>query len=204
MKTKSFGIETKIWVDQPEKEGYLKYAGQRKAKDVFEELKNYLEKIKLLPEEYFSLNFKLAEKEFPQYYRLAAYANYGSSEGIYLDIDLYTEGEDGKVEIIHFATGKTLSTADYAMNRMYRAACETIKVFGGQGKVYPRYVKVEEKGVPLSENDYSVIINSLIHLRNTLKDDNSEYYMVDSVLDKLCGNDEEKTTAQREEDELDR
>ena len=199
MKVKNITIDTEIWREHPEKSGYLQYVGQRKAEEVFDEIKDYLEKIKLIPDEYFSLNYKLKGQDFPKYFQLVAYANYGSSEGIYLDIDLYTGDENGKTQIIHFATGKTLSTSDNAMNQMYRAACETVKAFGGHGKVYPRYVKTVQKGLSLSENEFSIITNSLIHLRNTLKSSNSEHYMVDGILNKLYGSENVKSAC-REED----
>lgn len=123
-------IETEIWCKN--NEGILEYKGQKNALDVFKELKEHLEQKELIPDEYFSFNdysFK-DNKEFPDCYRLVSYAVYGDSEGIYLDVDLYTKDKKQKTKIIHFVTGKTLSTSNKAMNRMYKIAREITKIFG--------------------------------------------------------------------------
>lgn len=123
-------IETEIWTQN--NEGILEYKNQKNALDVFRELKEYLESKKLIPDEYFMFNeysFK-DNKEFLKCYRLISYAVYGDSEGIYLDVDLYTKDKNQKTEIIHFLTGKTLSTSDESMNQMYKTACEITKIFG--------------------------------------------------------------------------
>ena len=46
-------IETQIWEEIPEKKGYVRYVGQRKLVEVFNELEAYLKKEGICPEEYF-------------------------------------------------------------------------------------------------------------------------------------------------------
>ena len=46
-------IETQIWEAVPDKKGYVRYVGQRKLVEVFNELEAYLKKEDIYPEEYF-------------------------------------------------------------------------------------------------------------------------------------------------------
>lgn len=84
-------VETDVWVPD-EKPGYLRYVGQRKMEDVFQDLNAYLTQRDMLPDEYFLPN-SLTEKGslFPKDARIIAYADYGGNEGVYLDVDLITE-----------------------------------------------------------------------------------------------------------------
>ena len=120
-----YTIETEIWEKVPNEPNKVSYVKQRPAKEVFSELEAYLTKNNLLPDEYFSLSSHLENLEFPKG-KIICHADYGSSEGIYLDIDIVAEKE-----IIHFATGKTLADSEAEMDKMYKVASECMKVFRG-------------------------------------------------------------------------
>ena len=101
-------IETEIWKSDPEKKGLLHYAGQRKTDEVFRELKTFLEKEGLLPDEYFDIAYGFDQESplFPKTDDFRCYAQWGGSEGIYLEVDLLTrDPATGKREWINFATG---------------------------------------------------------------------------------------------------
>lgn len=118
-------IELEIWEPNPEKPAYLRFVGCRKAKDVFDELYAELKRLDLVPDEYFSMFFRIEETTLvPRDSRVVAYANWGGSEGIYLDVDLV-----GKEETLHLATGKTLSESSEAFDRMQYIAGVIYKMF---------------------------------------------------------------------------
>lgn len=118
-------IELEIWEPNPEKRGLLRFVGCRKAKDVFDELYAELKRLDLVPDEYFLMFFKIEKDTLvPKDSRVVAHANWGGSEGIYLDVDLV-----GKNEILHLATGKTLSESSEAFDRMQYIAGVIYKMF---------------------------------------------------------------------------
>lgn len=127
-------METDIW-EPGEKPGYLHYVGQRKSEDVFQDLKDFLIQHEMLPDEYFLPN-ACAEKGslFPKDAQIIAYADYGASEGVYLDIDLVTEKG-----LEHFASGKTLSEGKDALDHMYLICSAIMQSFYGDPNVHARY-----------------------------------------------------------------
>ena len=118
-------IETEIWKRDPEKKGVLHYEGQRKTEEVFRELREFLEKEGLLPDEYFSMAYGF-ERDYPLFPKtddFRCYAQWGGSEGIYLEVDLLTrDPATGKQEWLNFATGKTLDESLEAFNKMQHTA----------------------------------------------------------------------------------
>ena len=65
----------------------LEYAGQRTGREVFAELKQRLESLGLLPDEYFLIDSDWERgKEVPKGADIFVTTDYGGSEGVYLDI----------------------------------------------------------------------------------------------------------------------
>ncbi len=134
-------IETQIWNTIPEQPGKLKYAGQRKIGEVFKELCDYLKAENILPEEYFLLNSRLNEDDdFPKC-DFECYAQWGNSEGIYLEVTLITY-ENSTAKRINFAIGKTLAETGEAYDRMHYIAGRIYKAFCGERNIPVRYMIV--------------------------------------------------------------
>ena len=122
-------IELELWEPNPDKPAYLRFVGCRKAKEVFNELYAELQRLDLVPDEYFTMFFRIEEDTLvPKDARVVAYANWGGSEGIYIDVDLI-----GKDEALHLATGKTLSESTEAFDRMQYIAGVIYKMFTSPG-----------------------------------------------------------------------
>lgn len=81
-------IDMKIYEPVPGKKGLVREVGFRKAKDVFHELEERLRQLGLYPDEYFVLNSPYDDKGalFPETVTMHCYANWGGSEGIYLEV----------------------------------------------------------------------------------------------------------------------
>lgn len=135
-------IETCIYEPIPDKPGYVRNVGARKAKEVFKELKKMLEEAELLPDEYFLLDTKFDNEKalFPEMVNVFAYANWGSSEGIYLDVYVFGyDGQHDEIQRFHFATGKTLSDDSDSFDRMQYIAGYIYKLFMGFYQMSARY-----------------------------------------------------------------
>lgn len=151
-------INTEIWEPVPEKPGYVQAVGQRKTEDVFRELLEFLQKEKLMPEEYFLMSAGFAQRYplFPKTDDFRCYAQWGASEGIYLEVELLVRNEGvGKMEAIPFATGKTLDESPEGYDRMQYIAGRIYRVFTSDDYV-PQQTremqkdpgKVEADGMP--------------------------------------------------------
>ena len=82
-------IETEIWQPKPEDPQKLQYVGQRTAQEVFAELKHRLESTGYLPDEYFLMDSNWNDgREIPKDSSIFVTADYGASEGIYLNVHL--------------------------------------------------------------------------------------------------------------------
>ena len=80
-------IETANWTPSPDNPGRRVYAGQRTAREVFDDLEAHLRSTGCLPEDYFNFdcygnwsNGRL----FPEDGWLTTKVDYGASEGIYI------------------------------------------------------------------------------------------------------------------------
>jgi hypothetical protein len=152
-------IETEIWKKNPEKPGILIFDSQRKARDVFVELKEHLKSDGRLPDEYFlfsETNFGKGAL-FPRSADIYANVNYGRSEGIYLDVflkyqkDVYElnqsakSGEWKKRTVTEsFATGKTLGESLADLEKMNSAAASVTAAFYSDGReLRERYARIE-------------------------------------------------------------
>jgi len=133
-------IDMKIYEPVPGKKGLVREVGFRKAKDVFHELEERLRQLGLYPDEYFVLNSPYDDKGalFPETVTMHCYANWGGSEGIYLEVDLIAV-EDGKLVRRNFATGKSLAEDGDSFDRMQYTAGVIYKLFYGERFMPTRY-----------------------------------------------------------------
>ena len=126
-------IETANWIPPTDGTGRRSYAGQRTAREVFDDLEAHLEAIGYLPDEYFLFERQWDDgRLFPEDGWLSCQVDYGGSEGIYLDIALEYY-EDGGHKSEHFATGKTLDESGSSMDRMHLIASAVTRAFHEDG-----------------------------------------------------------------------
>lgn len=135
-------IETFIYEPVLDKPGYVQKVGQRKAADVFNDLKEALDEAGLLPDEYFLEDEEFRdEKLFPDMRDVVAFANWGGSEGIYIDVYVYGYDEQSRqTKKYHFATGKTLAEDSDSFDRMQYIAGYIYKLFHGFHQTPARYI----------------------------------------------------------------
>lgn len=133
-------IETEIYEPAADDSGRRVYVGQKTAQKVFGELKEHLKSTGHLPDEYFLLNSHINDGElFPEEADVMCYVNWGSNEGIYLYITLRFRNEKGDLQYKEFATGKTLSESDTALDHMYLTASACTKAFHSPG-IHSRFI----------------------------------------------------------------
>ena len=127
-------IETVIWEPVPDKPNYVTKKGARKVREVFSELKAALESAGLLPDEYFILDSDFVDENMdcPEFCDVICYAQWGSNEGIYLELDVvYLNEQDTTYVRKNFATGKTLAEDGRSYDRMQYIAGYIYKLFMG-------------------------------------------------------------------------
>ncbi len=129
-------IETEIWEPSEDKKGTVSYVGQRKIGEIFDELCEFLKKENIYPDEYFLLNSELKrDAHIPKIQDVICYAQWGGSEGVYLEVRLVVEKNDKQYIMIKFATGKTLGETSADYDRMQYIAGRIYKAFTSEG--YP-------------------------------------------------------------------
>ena len=137
--------EFERWEPDAENPHKLKYAGQRKAEDVFHELEARLDSVGYLPDEYLLLDRRWQNgREMPRDAGFFCRTDYGGSEGIYLDVFLEW-CEEGQRKTEHFMTGKTLGESGADLDRMFLISAAITKAFRGGNSVHARYMVVGEK-----------------------------------------------------------
>ena len=119
---------------EPDENHRVKHIGMADAKETFDKLKTHLEMKGLLPDEYFSFSGKYEglTGELPEFEEALCIPNFGSSEGIYLDISLACRDSDGKRYFQSFATGKTLLSS--ALEKFAGAPCTAIQTITCHGR----------------------------------------------------------------------
>ena len=135
-------IEFERWEPDAENPRRLKYAGQRAAEEVYQELKVRLDSVGYLPDEYLLLDNRWQNgREMPRDAGFFCRTDYGGSEGIYLDVflDWY---EDGQHKTEHFMTGKTLGESGADLDRMSLISSAITKAVRGDNIVHARYMVV--------------------------------------------------------------
>ena len=144
---------------KPDENHRVKHIGMADAKETFDKLKTHLEAHGLLPDEYFSFSGKYEglTGELPEFEEALCIPNFGSSEGIYLDISLACRDGDGKRYFQSFATGKTLGETADDYFRMFRIAAECSLMLNGRGFSYER----NNVDIVLTEKEAAAVANSV-------------------------------------------
>ena len=167
-------IELERWSPSKEDPRKLEYAGQPVAQEVFEELKHRLECMGYLPDEYFLLDREWENgREIPRDADIFCTTDYGSSEGVYLDVYLKWYDENQKKSITKsFITGKTLGENGNDLDRMFLISSAITKAFHGDHATHARYMMIggveDDTGgavVHLSQQEQKVIIEALVEQR---------------------------------------
>lgn len=165
-------IEFERWEPDAENPRRLKYAGQRAAEEVYQELKARLDSVGYLPDEYLLLDNRWQNgREMPRDAGFFCRTDYGGSEGIYLDVflDWY---EDGQHKTEHFMTGKTLGESVADMDRMSLISSAITKAVRGDNIVHARYMVVgaqpepeETMSLNLSPDEQRLVAQALAEQR---------------------------------------
>ena len=141
-------IEFERWEPDAENPCKLKYAGQRKAEDVFHELEARLDSVGYLPDEYFTMDWRWEHgRQIPKGADFFCRTDYGGSEGIYLDMFLEWY-EDSQHKTEHFITGKTLGESGADLDRMFLISAAITKAFRGDSGVHAQYMVVGGQSEP--------------------------------------------------------
>ncbi len=192
-------IETEIWENHPEKQGVLRYVGQRKTAEIFAELEAYLKENNIYPDEYFLMASRFEEERplFPKMRDMYCFAQWGGSEGIYLEIQLViSDPESNGFKHINFATGKTLDETSEAYDRMqYIAGC-IYKAFMGHRQIPARYmiaskkdavekITAERLNAKLAAECAEMLRQKLLHKKEPLADAAGELGLTLQVLDAI-------------------
>lgn len=150
-------VATELWVPSEEGNGTYK---KRKAKEVFDDLCEILTKEGLFPDEYFLLDLK-PEQLFPDVDSMYCFAEWGGSEGIYLNVKILSYDEDAHtIKDIRFATGKTLIETTEAFDRMQYIAGYIYRLLMGDGQIHPRYVLIPNQAAERNQEQLLKRINS--------------------------------------------
>ena len=153
-------IETEVWKGNPDRPGTIIFDKSRPAQDVFNELEAHLIADGRMPDEYFLFDASSNWSDgalFPKDGQILCSANYGGSEGVYLDISVCYEKEvhefnkaanivETKKRMVteHFATGKTLGETIDDLDKMNLVAASVYAAFYGmEREVQERYAKIE-------------------------------------------------------------
>ena len=183
-------IELDIYDKSPENPQMLVYAGQRRAQEVFAELQHRLESVGMLPDEYFLIDDQWEnDREIPKDAYIFSTVQYGSSEGIYLDIGIRWHENDER-HTKTFATGKTLGESEWHLDRMYLTASAVNKAFYSS-EPHARYMVVGGKNetiegsvLNLNGAERQLVIDSLVELRNSQPQDIT---VVEQLLRRVAG-----------------
>ncbi len=192
-------IETDIWENHPEKQGVLRYVGQRRTAEVFAELEAYLKENNVYPDEYFLMTHHFEENYplFPKMRDMYCFAQWGGSEGIYLEVQLIVnDPEKDGFKHINFVSGKTLEETSEAYDRMqYIAGC-IYKAFMGYRQIPARYMITSKKDAvekitaqrliaKLSAECEEMLRQRLLHKKEPLADIAGELGLALQVLDAI-------------------
>lgn len=165
-------IEFERWEPDAENPRRLKYAGQRAAEEVYQELKARLDSVGYLPDEYLLLDNRWQNgREMPRDAGFFCRTDYGGSEGIYLDVFLEWY-EDSQRRTEHFMTGKTLGESGADLDRMFLISSAITKAIRGDNSVHARYMVVggqpgpeETMSLNLSPDEQRLVAQALAEQR---------------------------------------
>ena len=165
-------IEFERWEPDAENPRRLKYAGQRAAEEVYQELKARLDSVGYLPDEYLLLDTRWKNgREMPRDAGFFCRTDYGGSEGIYLDVFLEWY-EDSQRRTEHFMTGKTLGESGADLDRMFLISSAITKAVRGDNSIHARYMVVggqpgpeETMSLNLSPDEQRLVAQALAEQR---------------------------------------
>ncbi len=174
-------IETVVYKPVKNKPGYVCKEGMRKAREVFEEIKEELRRNELLPDEYFLLQaeYEDEKRNIPDFTDVFCYARWGTSEGIYLDVEFSVYNEiERRYKLCHFITGKTLREDSNAYDRMQYIAGQIYKMLMGEHQSPVRYMIVDgdkkdarEKLLKRIQDEYLEFVRlNLVHRQDNISD----------------------------------
>jgi hypothetical protein len=106
-------IETEIWVNNPEKPGYLMLERKKTLNEVFKELVQVLREHGVYEElDYFHVTVgEDKNRDFPDFHKIACFAVEGGSEGHYIHIAVITATGTDTIFL-----GKTFCGIEHALN----------------------------------------------------------------------------------------
>ena len=185
-------IEFERWEPDAENPRRLKYAGQRTAEEVYQELKARLDSVGYLPDEYLLLDIHWQNgREMPRDAGFFCRTDYGGSEGIYLDMFLEWY-EDSQRKTEHFMTGKTLGESGADLDRMFLISSAITKAIRGDNSVHARYMVVggqpgaeETMSLNLSPDEQRLVAQALAEQRIRL---GSQAEGEEKLLRRMVGN----------------
>ena len=153
-------IATERWIPTEDGKGICK---KRKVKEVFDDLCEVLKKERLFPDEYFLLDLD-PEQLWPEVHIIYCFAEWGGSEGIYLDIKMvvYDDTEESGVRDMCFATGKTLEETTEAFDRMQYIAGYIHRLLTGDGQIHSRYMRIQISSLEKEQVSFLNRMNSEI------------------------------------------
>jgi hypothetical protein len=160
-------------------------------------LKQYLEDTGFLPDEYFLLGIKWQDgRRIPRDAWIIINVDYGSNEGIYLDIVLYwNEEKEGKTTRCseNFITGKTLGESHSDLDRMHLIAAAVRKAFHTDG-VHARYIMIGSGNATpsgmtthLSAEEIALLVDSLLETRARQKAEGKLYMETERLMRRFLG-----------------
>ena len=153
-------IETEVWKKNPDRPGTVIFDHSRPIQDINNELKAHLMATGCMPDEYLLFTPRgtlTGDMPFPKDGEILCSVNYGSSEGIYLNISVRYEKEvyernnvvgtnEQKMQTVieRLATGKTLGDTIEDLDKMHLVASSVMAAFyGDANEVRERYAQIE-------------------------------------------------------------
>lgn len=167
-------IELEHWEPDPADSRYSRHVSQPRAEEVFLELKQRLDSMGMLPDEYFLMAREWENgREIPRGADIFVTTDYGESEGVYLDAYLKWY-EDGVPVTKSFFTGKTLGETGADLDRMFLISATITKAFHGDRGQYARFANLDPKEknwdltVTLSPAEHRLFIDALMEHREKM------------------------------------
>lgn len=167
------------------------YAGQRTAQEVFAELKDRLEGMGCLPEEFFLAPDWTEGEKIPKEADVFCSTNYGS-EGVCVDVRLKWY-EDNKAVFKTLATGKALGESGDDLDRMHLVSSAITKAFHGEHGTHARYMKVGGQDKPrgevlyLSQKEQRTLTDTLKAQLEQLGQQGQDTTAVEQLLRRMTG-----------------
>ena len=164
---------------------------QHSAQEAYTELKQRLECIGLLPDNYFSLasDWQDRRQKIPEDADITCTVDYDGNEGVYIGILLKWQ-ENGRSVTRPFIIGKTLADTGDALDRMYLTASAVTKAFHGDRGQYARQTVSSQKArdnalLMLSPKERRIFVDALLDRREMLV---GEMDGTEQLLRRMVGN----------------